>query len=415
MKVKSVILLCLLTMLNFSAFSQDITTETAKLLASDGASGDFFGRSVSISGDTAIIGAYEDGDNGDYSGSAYIFEKVNGIWTQTAKLLASDGAEGDKFGFSVSISGNNAIIGAFSDYDNGSYLGSAYIFEKVGETWTQTAKLLASDGVAEDEFGFSVSISGNTAIIGSERDDDNGDASGSAYIFQKADGTWAQAAKLLASDGSSYDYFGVSVSISGDTAIIGAVGDDDNGNQSGSAYIFEIVDEIWTQTKKLTAGDGSAIDCFGGSVSISGNIAIIGSGYDDDTGSAYVFEKTGETWPQTTKLLASDRSGGDWFGNSVSIDDNTAIVGANWDDDKGDMSGSAYIFEKVNGTWTQKKKLLASDGSASDNSGCSVSISGNTAIVGAIYDDDKGSSSGSAYLYIYEATLPVILSIFSAD
>lgn len=217
------------------AFGQ---TQT-KLLASDGARDDNFGESVSISGDTALVGAQGDDDNGGASGSAYIFEQVGGAWVQQAKLLASDGQEGDEFGFSVSISGDIAIVGAPFEDENGDRSGSAYIFQKVGGIWTQTAKLVAADGEPWDLFGLSVSISGDTAIVGVSYDDDNGYGSGSAYVFEKVDGIWTEVAKLLASDGAASDFFGLSISISGNTALVGASLDDDLGSASGAAYVCE--------------------------------------------------------------------------------------------------------------------------------------------------------------------------------
>jgi len=184
-----------------------------KLTASDGASYDHFAYLVSLDGDYAVIGAYWDDDNGYNSGSAYIFHKSGTIWTEQAKITASDGASEDFFGISVSISGDYAVIGAYHDDDNGSNSGSVYIFYRNGTTWTQQAKLIASNGSYEDYFGISVSISGDYAVIGSYRDDDNGNNSGSAYIFYKSGTTWTQQAKLTAYDGSAEDYFGISVSI----------------------------------------------------------------------------------------------------------------------------------------------------------------------------------------------------------
>jgi hypothetical protein len=195
---------------------------------------------VSISGDYAIVGAPYDDDSGLGSGSAYIFERGGGSWTQVAKLLASDGGEYDYFGRSVSISGDYAIVGAVGDDDSGLGSGSAYIFERSNGSWTQVAKLLASDGTEEDYFSYSVSISGSHAIVGAYRDDDNVRNSGSAYIFECSGGSWTQLAKVLASDGARRDEFGAYVSISDDYAIVGAVADDDNGRNSGSAYIFTL-------------------------------------------------------------------------------------------------------------------------------------------------------------------------------
>jgi hypothetical protein len=266
-------------------------------------------------------------------------------------LLASDGAAGDFFGNSPSISGDTALIGALYDDDNGVDSGSAYIFTRSGTTWTQQAKLNASDCAPGDNFGVFVSLSGDTALIAAWYDDDNGVNSGSAYVFTRSGTTWTQEAKLLASDGASTDRFGVYVSLDGDSALIGACYDDDNGVDSGSAYIFTRSGTTWTQEAKLNALDAAAGDVFGASVSISGDTALIDAGWDNDngvdSGSAYIFTRSGTTWTQEVKLLASDGAAGDWFGvYNVCLDGNTAFIGACYDDDKGVDSGSLYVFVK---------------------------------------------------------------------
>jgi hypothetical protein len=378
-------------------------TQMQKLLASDGAAGDQFGVSVSLSGDTALIGVYVDDDNGDSSGSAYVFIRTGTTWTQQAKLLASDGAAMDLFGLSVSLSGDTAFVGAQQDDDNGANSGSAYVFTRTGTTWTQQAKLLASDGAAGDNFGCSVSLSGDTALIGAYNHYNNGTDSGSAYVFTRTGTTWTQQQKLFASNSAAGDWFGFSVSLSGDIALIGAEGDDDNGANSGSAYVFTRTGTTWTQQAKLLASDGATEDRFSFSVSLSGDIALIGAEFDDDnganSGSAYVFTRTGTTWTQQAKLLASDGEAGDKFGHSVSLSGGTTLIGAEGDDDNGSDSGSAYVFTRTGTTWTQQAKLLASDGAIGDEFGCSVSLSGDTALIGAIFDDDNGSDSGSAYVF----------------
>jgi hypothetical protein len=296
------------------------------------------------------------------------FNFTNSNWLQQQKLTAgTDAGASDQFGFSVSISsdGNTAIVGAWSDDDNGqSNSGSAYIFVRSGSSWTQQQKLTAgADAGASDYFGWSVSISsdGNTVIVGAYYDDDNGQSnSGSAYIFVRSGSSWTQQQKLTAgADAGAGDYFGQSVSISSDgsTAIVGARRDDDNGqSNSGSAYIFVRSGSSWTQQQKLTAGtDAGASDYFGYNVSISGDgsTAIVGAYRDDDngqsdSGSAYIFVRSGSSWTQQQKLTAgTDAGASDYFGWSVSIsgDGSTAIVGAHQDDDNGlYSSGSAYIF-----------------------------------------------------------------------
>ncbi len=380
-----------------------IVNENIKNNASDAAEFDYFSSSVSISGDYAIVGAYQDDDNGSGSGSAYIFNRAGNTWTQQAKLTASDGAASDNFGWSVSISGDYAIVGAYGNDDNGLGSGSAYIFNRVGTTWTQQAKLTASDGAAADQFGFSVSISGDYAIVGAYLNDDNGSNSGSAYIFNRSGSLWSIQAKLTASDGAADDFFGYKVSISGDDAIVGAYENDDNGSRSGSAYIFNRSGSTWTQQAKLTASDAAEADEFGVSVSISGDYAIVGAYVDDDdgsgSGSAYIFNRSGSIWTQQAKLTALDGAAFDFFGVSVSISGDYAIVGAYGNDDYGSSSGSAYIFNRVGTIWTQQAKLTASDGAAFDNFGWSVAISSDYVIVGAPDNDGNGSNSGSVYFF----------------
>ncbi len=280
--------------------------QVKKLLASDRASNDSFGRSVAISGDTVVVGAaYKDDDKGLNSGAAYVFERnKDGIdnWGEAKKLLASDGAAGDEFGRSVAISGDTVVVGAWETDDKGTDSGSAYIFERnQGDRnrWGQVKKLLVSDGVAGDNFGNSVAVSGNTIVVGAYRDDDSGSGSGSVYIFernQSGSNKWGQVIKLLASDGAAGDEFGDSVAVSGNTVVVGADRDDDNGTNSGSIYIFKPNNggNKWEQAKKIVASDGATADYFGHPVAISGSTVVVGAGGDDDngasSGSTYIFE-----------------------------------------------------------------------------------------------------------------------------
>ncbi len=373
------------------SFSQTVVNETAKYLPSDGAGNDRFGTSVALDGTTAIIGAPLDDDNGPQSGSAYIFDTATGL--QVAKLLPLDGAEDDRFGLSVAISGTTAIIGANENDDNGDESGSAYVFDTV--TGSQVAKLLPLDGAASTLFGASVAISGTTAIVGAPGFGTEFVQPGSAYLFDTVTGM--QTAKLVPLDAEEIDRFGGSVAISGTTAIIGASGDDDNGSASGSAYVFDTVTGL--QIAKLLPLDGAAGDEFGSSVAVSGTTAIIGARQDDDngsaSGSAYVFDTV--TGMQVAKLLPLDGAGSAFFGWSVAIDGGAAIIGARQDNAQGSSSGSAYIFDAP--SWLQRTKLLPLDGAATDFFAESVALSDPFAIVGATLDDDQGNNSGSAYRF----------------
>ena len=377
--------------------------EETKLLASDGAGYDYFGHSVAINNDIVIVGADDDDDNGSNSGSAYIFSFDGLNWVQEAKLLASDGASGDGFGHSVAIYGDTAIVGVPYDDDNGSNSGSAYIFHFDGSDWVEEAKLIASDGASYDCFGYSVAINNSTVIVGADDDDDNGSNSGSAYIFRFDGSNWVEETKLLASDGSYSDYFGDSVAIDSDTVVVGAYGDDDNGSNSGSAYIFRFDGLNWVEEAKFLASDGAGYDYFGHSVAINNSTVIIGAYGDDDngsnSGSAYIFRFDGTNWLQESKLLAFDGTSSDVFGYSVGISGDTAIAGSHNNDDNGSNSGSAYLFRFDGANWIGQPKLLAPDGAAGDNFGYSVAIDSDTVVVGANGNDDNGYNSGSAYIF----------------
>jgi len=390
-----------------------------KLTAGDGAADDQFGNSVAIYGDTIVVGAPGDDDNGYISGSAYVFARPESGWAdmppETAKLTASDGAAGDFVGYSVAINGDTIVVGAQGDDDKGDSSGSAYVFARPENGWadmTETAKLTASDGSAEDVFGYSVAISDDTIVVGANGDDDKGDYSGSAYVFTKLGGSWTdmtETAKLTASDGSAYDQFGISVAISVDTIVVGAAGDDDKGDSSGSAYVFTKLGG-WTdmtETAKLTASDGSAEDGFGNSVAISDDTIVVGAFGNDDkgynSGSAYVFSRPENGWagipPETAKLTASDGAADYLFGFSVAVSNDTIVVGSYGD---GCYSGSAYVFARPHGEgWneTEIAKLTAGDAAIGDFFGDSVAISREAIVVGAFLDDDKGSASGSAYVF----------------
>ncbi len=396
-----------------------------KLLAVDGTADDYFGYSVSLSadGNTCAVGAYRDDDKGVNSGSAYIYTRSGTTWTQQSKLVPADGTADDYFGMAVSLSadGNTCAVGAYADDGKGVNSGSVYIYTRSGTTWTQQSKLVPADGTADDYFGYSVSLSadGNTCAVGAYADDGKGVNSGSVYIYTRSGTTWTQQTKLLAVDGAADDNFGMAVSLSsdGNTCAVGAYLDDGIGVNSGSVYIYTRSGTTWTQQTKLVPADGTADDYFGMAVSLSadGNTCAVGAHADDDkgtnSGSVYIYTRSGTTWTQQSKLVTTDGTAGDNFGYSVSLsaDGNTCAVGAHGDDDKGTDSGSAYIYTRSGTTWTQQTKLLAADGATDDNFGYSVSLSadGNTCAVGAYRDDDKGDNSGSAYIYTFGAPLVV--------
>jgi hypothetical protein len=396
--------------------------QAAKLTASDGAANDVFGWAVAVSSDTIVVGAYGD----DNKGSAYVFVKPSGGWsgtlTETAKLVASDGAASDLFGYAVGISDDTVVVGTPGK-------GSTYIFVKPGSGWsgllTQTAKLVASDGAANDFFGTSVALSNDTVIVGADGDNFVGNADrGSAYVFVKPGGGWSgiltQTTKLVASDGAANDFFGTSARISHDTIVVGTRGDD---SFKGSAYVFIKPSGGWgstlTETAKLIASDGGAGNYFGASVGVSGDTVVSGAifhtiGLNTLQGAAYTFVKPGSGWSgtltETAKLIASDGAGGDRLGVAVAISSDTIVANAEKDDNK----GSAYVFVKPinswSGTLTETTKLTATDGITGELFE-SVAIDNETIVAGVI--NSGNSFKGLAYVFVPGTPdsiyLPVVL------
>ncbi len=359
-----------------------------KLTASDASAGDLFGR-VDISGNTIIVGSYYD----DFQkGSAYVFKFDGATWSEEAKLTASDGAANDHFGNSVSIDGETLVVSAATD-DN--YTGSAYVFRFDGSNWNEEVKLTASDGEAYDFFGTTVAISGDIIVVGADQEYGQ---RGAAYVFRFDGTSWSEEAKLIASDWASSDYFG-QVAISGDIIASGSYRDDDKGSDSGAVYVFRFDGLNWNEEVKLTASDGAGGDHFGAPVTVSEdeNTLVVGSNNDESTtGAAYVFVFDGTNWVEQAKLTASNGSPGDHFGSNVGISENIVVVGSVFDDSQ---AGSAYVFEYDGTNWGEQHKITASDGIAGDYFGGSLGISGSTIVVGASGDDDAGDRSGSAYIF----------------
>ncbi len=385
------------------------TEELVKLTASDGTPAALFGNSVDVSRDTAVIGAPNlHGHPG--VGAAYVFTRAGDTWIEQAKLTPSDGGPGDRFGWSVAISGDTIVVSSlWDDVGINPDQGSAYVFTRTAGTWTEQAKLTASDGVRLANFGFSVGVSGDDVVVGAARsflEDAGVAAPGSAYVFTRTGGTWTQQEKLTASDGFVGDGFGGSVALDGDTAVVGASGG------QGSAYVFSRTGGTWTQVKKLTASDGATDDAFGFWVAVSGKSVVVGAMGADVTftnqGAAYVFTRTGGTWTQQHKLIASDGAEEDAFGRSVAASGDTVVVGAQFDEvgpNNNKDQGSAYVFKRTRGTWSEQVKLTAEDGTSDDLFGVSVGMSGDTAVVGASFAEVGAKlAQGAAYVWRDAAT-----------
>ncbi len=314
---------------------------------------------MALAGDTALVGAPDDDiAAGVDAGSVYVFVRSGTTWTEQAHLFASDGAAVDHFGTSVALVGDTALVGApGDDTAAGVNAGSAYVFVRSGTTWTEQAHLVASDATTLDRFGFSVALAGDTALVGAGEDDTAaGVDAGSVYVFVRSGMRWTEQAHLFASDGAADDRFGDSVALSGDTALVGSSFDGTAaGSVAGSAYVFVRSGTTWTEQAHLFASDGASADVFGWSVAVAGDTALVGAFGDIttagfQTGSAYVFVRSGTTWTEQAHLVASDGRPADRFGGSVALSGDTALVGASGDDRRaGEDTGSAYVFVNVTG------------------------------------------------------------------
>ena len=343
----------------------DFLNEQDKLTVSGLEDGEFFGHSMAVSGDTAVIGVGSD----SHEGSAYVFIRNpdTGHWSEEFKLMASDGAIGNEFGKAVVLVEDTILIGASGDDDNGPDSGSVYVFVRDPSTgvWVEQPKLTSRDGVAGDRFGHSLALSGNTVLIGAVNDDDLGRDSGAAYIFTRDESTslWSEQAKLTASDGNYWRKFGHSVSLSGDTALIGEVYDDIKGSASGSGYIFvrDPTTGLWAEQVKLETDSGYGNSPFRGkAVALSGDAALISifnsGGLPHRSGWVYFFSRdpANGLWTERTKLQARQegKSIGDGFAYSLALWEGTALIGAPFDDallyGVGGKSGSVYVFQLDN-------------------------------------------------------------------
>ncbi len=329
-----------------------------------------------------------------------------------ARVTAFDGGVFQSFGSSVAVSRDTAMVGAIWDNDNGTQSGSVYVYQRERGpegSWVFAQKLLASDGGGDDLFGYVTAIDGEVAVIGAPGHvDANNPGTGTAFVFRLDPNTnqWIEEQELFASDGAWQDGFGASVSITGDVALIGAPGDDDDGFSSGSVYVFRFDRKTsqWIEVQKLTASDAMTSDSFGGSVALAGDLAVIGTpgqdGVAEETGAAYVFRFDSDTatWIEQDKLFASDGTPLDRFGWAVAVGVDVALVGAHLDG-----AGSAYVFryDPKNSAWFEEQKLVASGG-APDDFGRAVAMDGDVALIGSWKADAVGNSYGAAYVFRYD-------------
>jgi hypothetical protein len=381
-----------------------------ELLAADGVQGDQFGYALAAAGNTILVGAPTKTVGGNANqGAVYAIAFTGGRWVLQAELTAADGAAGDAFGSALTFVGNTALIGAVGKAFGGQELqGAVYVFTFDGTSWAQTAELAGNDGAAGDAFGVSVALTGNTALIGaSNKTIASHTFQGAVYVFGFNGTSWVEQAELTTSNGATEDSFGRSLAVSGNTAIIGASTKTVAGHAlQGAAYIFAFNGVTWLPHAELTASDGEANDSFGFSVAISGNMALVGCAGKDvganfSQGAVYAFTSNGSTWTQQAELTASDGAQLDLFGTSVAFAGNTAVIGAPSKLVGATAQGGAYLFTTDGTSWTQQAELLAHDGATNDGLGGSAAIlRNNEAVVGASAKTVGANSfQGAAYVF----------------
>ncbi len=372
-----------------------------ELVAGDAVLGGY-GTVVALRDGLALVSAPRHDPN--QTGAVLQFTLGSGFWSHLETLTASDAAERDNFGAALALTDDTALIGSPNDSDLGSRAGAVYVFTRTDTELTEVQKLTAADAMSSDLFGSAVAIDGTTAVIGAKGADGINAAAGAAYVFVEG-ATWTEQAKLTASDGATNDLFARSLSVSGDTVVIGAAQDDDGGIDSGSAYVFTRAGTTWTQETKLAATDAGAGQWFGYSVAAAGGTLVVGAPYATfasapTAGAVYVFVGSGATWVEEAILRPGDGEVGDHFGASVAILGDLVLVGAPGDDDRGADSGSVYAYERTGSSWTRVAKLPTAPGNEDAAYGVAVALDATHAVVGA-----PGQEPGAAYAYELVSTL----------
>jgi hypothetical protein len=363
-----------------------------KLLAADGARGDQLGWSVAIDGDRLAIGAV----NAASVGAVYVFGRNEQGWEEETTLRPSGETTNASFGNSVDIDGDTLVVGSPRDQEGVVDVGAAYLFRYVDGLWQIEARLVASDGAAGDRFGESVSIGGDRLAIGAPNRDAGGDDVGAVYIFGLANGEWTEEAMLVAEGARAADLFGSAVTAGNGIVVAGAPTDTGILNAPGAAYVFEYEAGQWLQRARL-AGPGSQRDLFGISVDVDARTIVVGApriaqgASGRPGGSAHVFEPAGSRWIEQARLEPSETSTGDRFGFAVSISGGTIVASAV-------QLCAAYAFRRTGAVWREDALATASDGCQA-GFGRAVAVYRDTMVVGTPSDGERGNSAGAAYVY----------------
>ncbi len=372
--------------------------QNARIITDDGVSGDHFGCSFALDGSTMFVGAYLSSDGVSRPGAVYVFNKVEGVWVQGQKIFASDKVDSDKFGTSLAFSGSTLLVGApGATVGATADQGAAYLFSKTGSLWVEDQKISGSDATAGNNVAYTVAINDSTLVLGAITATVGANVNqGAAYVFTKTGSTWEEKQKLFDDEGHATGFLGYSVAVDNSQVIIGAPGETNEGVRTGAVYVFSRSGDTWTASQKLAAEDGAINDYFGSALALYDTTLVIGAQYADlasvaDKGAAYVFNRSGSTWSQFQKIIASDGLEEDNFGSSVSFDGSTIVIGAeNASVGANDGQGAVYVFKLVSSTWTENQKLVASDGAAYDRFGSPIFVKDYLVSVGIRSSSDVG-------------------------
>jgi hypothetical protein len=385
----------ILLLLMAPAASADVQHESQVLMAGDGGTNHGLGSAVAVCGNTALVGA-------PGNDAVYVYTRSGGSWSQVQKLEPGDAVEGG-FGYSIALTADTAVIGApWQMRAAKTYAGGAYVFKLTGGSWTQEGVLTVADA-AYDQFGTSVALSGDTAVIGASHNSFSGvSIPGTAYVFTRTGTSWSQQQALVATGLAPGDLFGCAVAVDGDTALVGASG---HSAGRGEAVAFTRSGQTWSQGSTLSAADGAGDDNLGAALALSGGTALVGApfhavGGPDRRGAAYAFVQSAGSWSPQQELTASDGAGGDVFGIAVALSGDAALVGAiGHTVGTATGSGEAYIYARGANVWTEQSRLTAATPDADDQLGASVGFSGGLALAGAPNHDAGGSNAGAAYAF----------------
>jgi hypothetical protein len=359
-----------------------------------------FGYDLAVDGDTLVVGAHQDDQLARLGGAVFVYERDGLEWVQQAKLVDPLTVEADRFGCAVDLQGDTLAIGAWSGDGLAESSGIVHIFERSTGVWNKTQLLMAPDGKKLDFFGWSLALDQDTLVIGAPRTEPLGmRESGAVYVFTHNGQDWQQQAKLTAADGATDDRFGEAVALHGDTILVGAPFDDDHGSASGSAYVFHRTGTTWTQQAKLTYFDGRPLDVFGYDVALTADRALVGAYrakegvIGRDAGAGFVFERTGDVWNQTAKLVSQSLQLDDDLGRKVAIDGDLAVLSARgFANDRGKF----VYFRWHDGTWIEQGEGFSSVGQSGDYFGYGMDLDGDRLVVGAYRSDASGFEEAGA-------------------